>query len=51
MEKYKSIYEKDDKSKENKKLKKACWKGYKAIGTKKKNGNTVPNCVPIKKKK
>jgi hypothetical protein len=27
-------------------LKKACWKGYEAIGTKKKNGKTVPNCVP-----
>ena len=24
----------------------ACWKGYEAIGTKKKNGRTVPNCVP-----
>jgi len=24
----------------------ACWKGYEAIGTKKKNGKTVPNCVP-----
>lgn len=27
-------------------LKKACWKGYTAVGTKKKNGKTVPNCVP-----
>ena len=51
MKKYISIYEKDDKSKENKQLKKACWKDYKAIGTKQKNGNTVPNCVPDKKKK
>ena len=24
----------------------ACWKGYTAVGTKKKNGRTVPNCVP-----
>ena len=24
----------------------ACWKGYEAIGTKKKNDRTVPNCVP-----
>jgi hypothetical protein len=23
-----------------------CWKGYHPIGTKKKNGRTVPNCVP-----
>ena len=27
-------------------LKDTCWKGYTAIGTKKKNGKTVPNCVP-----
>ena len=27
-------------------LKDACWKGYEAIGTKKKDGKTVPNCVP-----
>lgn len=27
-------------------LKKACWKGYTAVGLKKKNGKTVPNCVP-----
>ena len=25
-----------------------CWKGYKPVGTKKKNGRTVPNCVPKK---
>jgi len=24
-----------------------CWSGYKQIGTKLKNGKTVPNCVPI----
>lgn len=24
-----------------------CWKGYKPVGTKKKNGKTVPNCVPV----
>jgi hypothetical protein len=29
-------------------LKKACWKNYTAVGTKKKNGKTVPNCVPVK---
>ena len=23
-----------------------CWKGYKPVGTKKKDGKTVPNCVP-----
>jgi hypothetical protein len=27
-------------------LKKACWKGYTAVGTKEKNVRTVPNCVP-----
>ena len=25
-----------------------CWKDYKQLGTKKKNGKTVPNCVPKK---
>lgn len=25
-----------------------CWKNYKPVGTKKKNGKTVPNCVPKK---
>ena len=29
-------------------LKKACWKGYTAIGMKMKNGRKVPNCVPVK---
>jgi hypothetical protein len=29
-------------------LKKACWTGYTAVGTKEKNGRTVPNCVPVK---
>jgi len=24
-----------------------CWKGYKQVGMKKKNGKMVPNCVPI----
>lgn len=28
-----------------------CWKGYEQVGTKTKNGKTVPNCVPDKKKK
>jgi hypothetical protein len=29
-------------------LRKACWKGYEAIGVKEKSGRTVPNCVPVK---
>ncbi len=29
----------------------ACWKGYEPIGVKKKNGRTVPNCVPVKNQK
>lgn len=29
-------------------LKQACWKGYKAVGMKKKGGKMVPNCVPVK---
>lgn len=28
-------------------LKKACWKGYTAVGMKMKNGKKVPNCVPV----
>lgn len=40
-----------DKSKERKKEwfeegDDPCWKDYKQVGTKKKNGRTVPNCVP-----
>lgn len=31
-------------------LKDTCWKGYTAVGTKKKRGREVPNCVPIEKK-
>lgn len=27
-------------------LKDACWKGYKAVGMKDKNGRKVPNCIP-----
>ena len=34
-----------------KRTKNPCWKGYEAIGMKKKGGRTVPNCVPIKGKK
>ncbi len=30
---------------------KACWKGYKLAGTKKKGGKTVDNCVPVKGRK
>jgi hypothetical protein len=28
-----------------------CWKGYEQAGVKRKNGKTVPNCVPIKEGK
>jgi hypothetical protein len=28
------------------KMKNPCWKGYEMVGTKKKGGKTVPNCVP-----
>jgi hypothetical protein len=30
-------------------LQDACWKGYKQVGLKKKNGKMVPNCVPEEK--
>ena len=33
-----------------KKSKNPCWKRFKMVGTKKKNGKTVPNCVPKKKR-
>ena len=29
-----------------KEIREACWKGYKQVGTKKKGGKDVPNCVP-----
>ena len=25
----------------------ACWKGYQAVGTKRKGNRQVPNCVPV----
>jgi hypothetical protein len=28
-----------------------CWSGYTMVGTKEKDGQTVPNCVPKKKSK
>ena len=31
--------------------KKTCWKGYKAVGMKKKGNRQVPNCVPVTKKR
>lgn len=30
------------------KLMESCWKGYKQVGMKNKNGKEVPNCVPLK---
>lgn len=27
-----------------------CWDGYRMLGTKQKNGRTVPNCIPVGKK-
>ena len=37
--------------KKNKGKKTPCWKNYKMVGTKKKGGKTVPNCVPKKRGK
>ena len=31
-----------------KEMENPCWKGYEMVGTKKKNGKEVPNCVPVK---
>lgn len=46
-----SFYEKKESMNEAKKMKNPCWKGYRAYGTKTKNGKEVPNCVPIDKSK
>jgi len=35
---------------EKKKQKEPCWKGYKQIGMKEKDGKKVPNCAPDIKK-
>jgi hypothetical protein len=32
---------------EENRLTEACWKGYKQVGMKEKNGKEVPNCVPV----
>lgn len=32
-------------------LRETCWKGYKQIGVKEKNGRKVPNCVPLNESK
>jgi len=37
----------DEAPKPKKEMKKACWSGYKQVGTKDKNGKKVPNCVPV----
>jgi hypothetical protein len=37
---------KERKADESLKTDNPCWKGYKPVGTKKKGGRTVPNCVP-----
>ena len=37
---------KEQKADESLRTDNPCWKGYKPVGTKKKNGRTVPNCVP-----
>jgi predicted RNA binding protein YcfA (HicA-like mRNA interferase family) len=44
------IHKEDTEMKEEKKMKgpDPCWKGYKMIGKKTKNGREVPNCVPVK---
>jgi hypothetical protein len=50
---YQNVVDKDKKTNEGTKQKgvdgKACWDGYKRMGTKKKGGKTVDNCVPTGK--
>jgi hypothetical protein len=40
-----------DQIKEDMDLDEACWPGYEPIGTKRKDGKTVPNCVPVENSK
>lgn len=40
MKSFKEFLEEETKEKDD-----PCWDGYKQLGTKKKNGKTVPNCV------
>jgi len=40
-----------DQIKEDMDLEEACWPGYEPIGTKRKDGRTVPNCVPVENSK
>lgn len=43
-------YESDNEQEDNwDNIQKACWRGYKQLGMKDKNGKKVPNCVPIAK--
>jgi hypothetical protein len=37
-----------EKNKKKQAPRNVCWKGYKMVGMKKKNGKEVPNCVPSK---
>ena len=49
---YQNVVDKDKKTNEGKQKGvdgKACWDGYKRMGTKKKGGKTVDNCVPTGK--
>ena len=47
MKTFKQFYEQKQKGVDGK----ACWKGYKRMGTKKKGGKTVDNCVKVKEEK
>jgi hypothetical protein len=44
-----SNHEGDEKPMEGLRTENPCWKGYHPVGTKKKGGRTVPNCVPNNK--
>ena len=46
-----NYYKKLEKAGLEEDLENACWKGYEAVGMKKKNGKKVPNCVPVKESK
>jgi hypothetical protein len=43
-------YQSDNEQEDNwDNIQKSCWRGYKQLGMKDKNGKKVPNCVPIAK--
>ena len=49
IEEQRKLRENNENKKSGAPKKGPCWKGYMMVGTKKKGGRTVPNCVPKNK--